>query len=231
MRLVTWNCCRGPYAKKGVLLDSLSPDVCVIQECGKPEVVSRQLLWFGENPRQGIAVAASGAYELRALPAIPEVPRYVIPVEVTGPSNFVLFAVWTLGKQSYPYVEAAVRAVDLYSGVIGNSPAVLMGDFNSNSIWDATHPKDHNHSALVARLRSLGLVSAYHHIRGETHGRESEATFYLHWKQARPYHIDYCFLPHEWARMISRVEIGSFEAWRAHSDHRPLLVDVAESVI
>lgn len=203
----------------------------MIQECAKPLAESPQRLWFGENPRQGIAVEAFGAYQLRALPVMADAPKYVLPVQVIGPRSFVLFAVWTLGKQTYPYVEAAARAVDLYRSVIAESPTVFVGDFNSNTIWDATHPRDLNHSSLVARLSSLGLVSAYHHARGETHGRESEATYYFHWKQERPYHIDYCFLPTAWANRITRVEIGAFEQWRPYSDHRPLLVEVAESVV
>ena len=229
MRIVTWNCCRGPYARKVPLLDPLAPDIRVIQECAKPLDDSRHRLWFGENARQGICVEASAAYQLRALPTVADAPKYLVPIEVSGPRSFVLFIVWTLGKQPYPYVEAAARAVDLYRDLIAGSPTLLVGDFNSNTRWDGTHPPTLNHTALVARLADLGLVSAYHHVRGEAHGLESEATYYFHWKKERPYHIDYCFLPFDWAGRIRQVEIGNFEDWRPYSDHRPLLVDVAEN--
>ncbi len=56
MRLVTWNCCRGAYAKKVPLLDPFEADIAVVQECAKPERESRTCLWFGNNPRQGLAV-------------------------------------------------------------------------------------------------------------------------------------------------------------------------------
>ncbi|HJW08314.1 MAG TPA: hypothetical protein VJ483_01695, partial [Holophagaceae bacterium] len=104
---------------------------------------------------------------------------------------------------------------------------VFLGDFNSNAIWDHEHPADRNHSAVVARLKSHGLVSAYHHQRQEAHGCENEPTFYLHWNEAKPFHLDYCFLPKTWARRIRNVEVGGFEAWKDHSDHRPLIVDLA----
>lgn len=52
MRLVTWNCCRGPYARKMPLLDALAPDIAVVQECAKPEFQSPNCLWFGDNPNK-----------------------------------------------------------------------------------------------------------------------------------------------------------------------------------
>ena len=95
-----------------------------------------QCLWFGDNPRQGIAVVASGSYRLRALPVIAGVPRYAIPVEVVGPTNFLLLAVWSKGGQDRPYVEAVVRAVELYRDLFSQYRTVLIGDLNSNAIWD-----------------------------------------------------------------------------------------------
>jgi hypothetical protein len=230
MRIVTWNCCRGPLGKKAPLLSALGPDISVLQECAKPGANTRNTLWFGDNPNIGLAVQASGGYSLRALPPIMETPKYVIPISVSGPREFTLFAVWTLGTRPFRYVEAAARAVDLYRDVIRTSPSVLMGDFNSNRIWDRTHRRGFNHSSLVQRLDDLGLVSAYHHQRKEEHGQESEPTFHLQKKKERPYHIDYCFLPRTWAEEIARVEIGDYETWRKHSDHMPLLVEVADGL-
>jgi hypothetical protein len=61
MRLVTWNCCRGPFEEKVALLNSLSPDVVVMQECGKPRAEDHQTLWFGDNPRTGLGLRAFGS--------------------------------------------------------------------------------------------------------------------------------------------------------------------------
>src|SRR5258708_31698936 len=103
MRLVTWNCCRGPYLKNASLLDVLAADIAVIQEAARPEAQTDQCLWLGDNPRQGIAVFTRGPYRIRALPAAAQVPRYVIPVEVTGPTSYLLIAVWSKGGQESPY--------------------------------------------------------------------------------------------------------------------------------
>ena len=228
MRLVTWNCCRGAYLKKASLLDPLAPDIAVIQECAKPATETDQCLWFGHNPRQGIAVFVNGPYRIRALPKVAGVPRYAIPVEVAGPTNFLLIAVWSKGGQASPYVEAVVRAVKLYRKLFAQYPTVLAGDLNSNAIWDSNHAADLNHSGLVKMLSELGLVSGYHFFHREAHGEEKQPTYYFQWKKQRPFHIDYCFIPKIWARRVQRVEVGSYADWKDRSDHRPLLVEIAD---
>src|SRR5271165_297011 len=184
MRLVTWNCCRGAYLKKAPLLNALAPDIGVIQECARPATATDQCLWFGDNPRQGVAVAANGRYRIFALPAVPGVPRYAIPVEVTGPNHFLLIAVWSKGGQDSPYVEGVVRAVELYRKLFTQYRTVLAGDLNSNATWDGDHRAGLNHSALVKMLSKLGLVSSYHFFHRESHGEEKQPTYYFQWKAA-----------------------------------------------
>lgn len=226
MRIVTWNACKGSFSLKAFLLNTIQPDIAVIQEIANPVKTDGQLLWFGDNQNQGLAVIARGEYELRPLQILEDVPKYVIPVAVEGPSSFVLFAVWTKGNQSMRYVRAASKAIDLYSSLFESRSVLMAGDFNSNAIWDNHHPAELNHSAMVQRLDDRGLASAYHHFFHEAHGSETRHTFYLHWNEARPYHIDYCFVPKRWARFISNVEIGPCPSWRQYSDHRPLIVDI-----
>jgi len=227
MRLATWNCCRGSFSKKVSLLGDMGLDVAVVQECAKPTAESDQCLWFGDNERQGIAVVAAGAYRVRKLPTAVDVPRFVFPVEVSGPISFSLLAVWSKGGQSFPYVEGVVRAAELYRDLIEAGPTVLIGDLNSNLIWDATHRKDRNHTALVNLLSDLGLVSAYHRFFGEPQGKETRPTHYFHWKEDRPFHIDYCFVPESWIPDLRGVEVGSYDRWKQHSDHRPLVVELS----
>jgi hypothetical protein len=227
VRLVTWNCCRGAYSTKTPLLDPLAADIAVFQECARPEIESETCVWFGDNPRQGIAVKASNEYTLRALPRV-DVPKFVFPLEVHGPEVFTLLAVWSKGGQKHRYVMGVVKAVQTYRTLFESAPTVLIGDLNSNAIWDSLHPEGLNHSALISLLSELGLVSSYHHFFGEAQGSETRPTCYLLWNKERPYHIDYCFVPKSWASRIQRVDIGSYEAWRQYSDHRPLLVDIVD---
>lgn len=231
MRLVTWYCCRGAFATKAPLLDQLSADVAVIQECARPAEESDTRLWFGDNPRQGIAIVSANGYKLRPQPVLPDIPKYCIPIEVYGPECFILLAVWSKTGQVFRYVRGVVKAVEAYKSSIEKHPTVVMGDTNSNAIWDRQHPKHLNHSALVGLLGSLGIESSYHKFFGEAFGAETRPTCYLYWKEHKPYHIDYCFVPKTWLDRIRLVEVGSYENWKTYSDHRPLLVDLMDSSV
>jgi hypothetical protein len=226
VRLVTWNCCRGSFTRKLPLLQSLDPDIAVVQECGKPNGEDLSCLWFGDNPRQGITLFANNGYRIHELPQVPEVPPYTIPLQVSGPRDFLLLAVWAKRHPTYPYIEGVVQAVEKYRNLIINQPTVILGDLNSNAIWDNHHPPLYNHSALVQLLAELGLVSSYHTFFDEVHGAETFPTYYFWWKQDRPFHIDYCFIPQTWAPQLRQVSVGGYDEWKRWSDHRPLVVDI-----
>src|SRR5690606_18453921 len=112
MRLVTWNCCRGRFERKVPLLAPLAFDVAVVQECSIPSQPDASTLWFGDNPTQGVAVVATPEYELAPLATDLELPRYVIPVQVSGPVSFLLLAVWTHREPTY--VDPLLRAIGLF---------------------------------------------------------------------------------------------------------------------
>jgi hypothetical protein len=183
------------------------------------------MLWFGNNPRQGIAVIASGAYRISAA-EIRDAPPYTFPVQVIGPTPFLLLAIWSQRNPDFRYVRAVIRAVEIYRDLIVSQRTVIAGDFNSNTIWDYKRPPDQNHSGLVCLLTSLGLVSAYHCFFREAQGEESRPTLYLRRDAEKPYHIDYCFIPKAWAKDLRSVAVGTDEPWARYSDHRPLVVDV-----
>lgn len=225
MRLATWNCCRGRFELKSAMLDGLLPDVAVLQEVARPQSAQAGVLWFGENPNIGMAVVARAPYRLASVPALPNVPKWVVPVAIDGPVSFLLFAVWTIHDQAFSYVRALASAMDQYSELLSKGSTVVMGDFNSNAIWDQDHPDDLNHTSVVSRFCRLDMVSSYDHHHGVSHGREADKTFYLRKKEDRGHHIDYCFVPRSWTNQLRDVQVGSFSEWSAASDHCPLVVD------
>ena len=230
LKLLTWNCCRGSFETKPPLVDHFNADISVFQEVSKPKVARANVLWFGKNPKIGMAIQARTPYSIKPLPALDGVPEYIVPIQVNGPQNFTLFAVWTKNDKALPYIRSLSTALDRYVDLLcQGAPVVVMGDFNSNAIWDKQHPKHLNHSSMVDRLDSVGLVSAYHQHSSFRHGEESDSTFYLYRKQEKGHHIDYCFLPKEWAGAISRVWIGTFQEFEAVSDHRPLIVEISQA--
>ena len=231
MRLTTWNCHHGSCEERLARLASISPDIAVLQECARPPFEVPGLLWFGDNPKKGISMFARAPYTLSAIPQDVTVPRYVIPIKVSGPTEFTLLAVWTLNDKPHQYIRAVAKALEAYNLLLRNAPAVAMGDFNSNAIWDGDHPADSNHSSVVERMTKLKLVSAYHSVRGEEHGSERENTYYHQWNPLKGFHIDYCFVPLAWQHRISDVQVGSYDDGKEQSDHRPLTVVIGKDGI
>ena len=225
MRLVTRNCNRGSVETKLPLLARFAPTLAILPECSCPKTESASSLWFGDPGRPGIAVnAAPGC---RITPIAPrDVPRYTFPIQVDGAVRFLLLVVWSKTDTDYRYVKAVVRAVECYRDLITAQPTVIIGDFNSNTIWDYKRPSDQNHSGLVRRLSALNMTSAYHSFYGEVHGEETRPTLYLLKQQQRPYHIDYCFIPDAWLSSVRSVEVGRYEDWIKFSDHTPPCIDI-----
>jgi hypothetical protein len=229
MRLVTWNCCTGPLQRKLAALDGLAADVAVVPESPKLRSESLRERWFGDNPKKGVAVLARPGFDLLPIQTEPGWPRHVIPIQVRGQTPFLLLAVWARNDKPDKYVRGVVRSIDVLTPLMTSQATVVMGDLNSNTIWDREHPEDQNHSALVARLESVGLISAYHSHFGEAQGAETRPTQFLWRHEDRPFHIDYCFVPRRWR--VRCVEVGAFADWRRLSDHMPLILDIDDGSV
>ncbi|MBA3432245.1 MAG: hypothetical protein H0U16_12295 [Actinobacteria bacterium] len=105
----------------------------------------------------------------------------------------------------------------------------MIGDFNSNAIWDRDHPQ-HSHSELVARFANLGMTSAYHRSTGDPQGQERLATHYFWRKPDRPFHIDHCFLSRSLVDAGFSFTLGAPKQWLGMSDHIPLILDLLPAV-
>jgi hypothetical protein len=231
MKLGTWNCCSGPLDKKLVAAQKIAADILVIPECPKLSKTSSHELWFGDNPRKGLAVIAGSDFVLERLELDIELPLYVIPIQVRAPVPFLLLAVWAKNEGADQYVRGVNRAVSLCEELIQSQPTVILGDFNSNTIWDSSHPKNQNHSSLVSRLNSLGLESSYHTHFSEQQGQESRPTFFMYRHETKPYHIDYGFIPAKWCAVLRSVKVGTFDEWGEISDHMPLTLEIEVGAI
>lgn len=241
MRLVFWNCNMALHRKMDALM-ALAPDIAVISECAEPETLASRggpefcagtCVWMGENNNKGLGVFSLGAHRLtRAAPFHPTL-RYVLPVHVTGPEKFNLMAVWAQnasgGNTRKHQLGPFRRAVSKYRDFLDRDPCIIGGDFNNNRIWDKPGWRM-NHMTKVARLRELGLVSAYHALTGEAQGQEATPTHY--WrdrtKDGPTYHIDYVFVPEHRLPAITHFSVGTFEDWCGAklSDHVPLVIDI-----
>jgi endonuclease/exonuclease/phosphatase family metal-dependent hydrolase len=122
------------------------------------------------------------------------------------------------------YVGQLALAITRYRDFIGANPTIIVGDFNSNQLWDRK-PRIGNHSWVVETLKQQGLVSVYHAWSGEAHGEETAKTWYMYRKRETIYHIDYCFVPQSWLTRLHSFAVGEVELWLALSDHLPLFVE------
>jgi exonuclease III len=221
MRIVTWNCCRGPLDKKLAALEELLPDIAVLSEATRPAEETEQVLWFPADASSfGIQVRARGEYKIKRLPAA-DLPNCVVPVHVEGPLNFNLLAVWTWPAPSY--IKAFMNGITAYSGLLNSGDTVVAGDFNGTPASDKPGTRM-KWSMAFAKLHEADLVSAYHHANAVQFGDERHATHHFLRKSERKFHIDYCFVPKAWTEKPLEVTIYAGPDWKSLSDHFPILV-------
>ena len=223
LRLATWNCCRSSIAKAADAVAALDASLTVLQEARRPAGVSPGQLWIGDNPLNGLAVVPGPGFRVTLGRVVAGAPWSIAPVKVSGPIDLRLLLVWT--RQEHKYIEGLDAALTAYARFLRAGPAVVLGDFNANAIWDGPRRKT-DFSRVARRLADqFGLVSAYHAKTGEAFGAETTATHYFWRRRDRPFHIDYCFVPARWAEGDLSVSVLDRPPWDALSDHRPLVVD------
>ena len=218
MRIVAWNCRRGPLAVKRAALAALDADVVVLSEAPRPKAAEPDLLWFGTG-KFGVAVAAREPFRVTPFPQ--QIVPCVYPVAVDGPERFTLLAVWTWPAPSYR--EALMNGLLAYHDL--PRPWVVAGDFNGNVCFDRPRQKLKWRDSFD-RLEAAGLVSSYHTFAGATPGAEPVPTHYFRTHRDEPFHIDYCYVPAAWMDRVESVDIAPFEAFASLSDHRPITVTV-----
>ncbi|MDR7209254.1 hypothetical protein [Flavobacterium piscis] len=150
-----------------------------------------------------------------------------MPIAVTGGKiDFTLFAIWANNPQDKDgqYVTQVWKAINYYEGLIKENKTILIGDFNSNTIWDKPR-REGNHSTVVNKLETKKIFSAYHLYFNQIQGKEEHPTLYMYRHENKPYHIDYCFASSDFISMLESVEVGNYPDWKDHSDHKPLIVN------
>lgn len=233
MKIVTWNC-NMAYRKKADFILTQKPDILIVPECEHPDKLlfsvdtqkPTDTLWFGKNQNKGLAIFSYSDYRFRVLDNHNQDLKMIIPIAVTGGQfDFTLFAIWANNPvdREGQYIEQIWKAIHYYDSLLTNTKTILLGDFNSNKIWDRQH-KEKNHSSVVKLLEDKGIFSTYHLYYKQTQGAEKHPTLYMYRHKDKPYHIDYCFVSADIAEKIKSVEIGDYDFWTKYSDHVPVIV-------
>ena len=234
MKLITWNC-QGAFRKKADNILHHKPDILIVQECEHPDKLGfdthiqkpNDYCWHGDNPHKGLGIYSYSNYRFELLSVFNPEFRYILPFRVTGNGkSFILFAIWAMDNKDNRdarYIGQIWLAINYYINLL-DSTIILIGDFNSNKIWDY---KDRvgNHSDVVKRLEDKNIFSIYHRYFDAKQGKEKHPTFFLQRNQQKPYHIDYCFASEDIVDKVNDVEVGTYENWIKHSDHAPLVIN------
>ena len=226
------------FRKKAEFILTHKPDILVIPECEHPDKlkfnagtpIPNDTLWFGTNQHKGLGIFSYSNYKFRLHDNYDPAYKMIIPIAITnGEFDFNLFAIWANNPTDPDgqYVEQVWKAIHHYENLLTNNQAILIGDFNSNTIWDRKY-RAGNHSNVVKFLEERGIRSCYHLHHKQVQGKEKHPTLYLYRHQDKPYHLDYCFVSADIANKIKSVEIGDFDFWIKYSDHVPVMVTIGK---
>jgi endonuclease/exonuclease/phosphatase family metal-dependent hydrolase len=224
LRLVAWNCHHGSVSSRFAELESFVPAIVFLQECSPIDAHDSIRSCVGQrvNGRKAIALGSlTTDYNLTRLRARPHRGQAVVAATVAGPVSFTALGIWSRGPR---YVDDVMRTLKAYDRVLRAGPTVVMGDLNSGSDLTREQSPSKGHARIVTALADLGLVSAYHTFHQVQHGCERHPTYRHQHNPAKPWHIDFCFVPANWN--LLDVEVLDGKEWRARSDHLPLKVDV-----
>ena len=224
------------FRKKATFILEYNPDILIVPECEHPDKLTidfgkqkpTNILWFGSNQNKGLAVFSFNKYTLRVLESHNPELKLIIPIAVSSELfDFTLYAIWA-NHPTDPdgkYIEQVWKAINQYDEFLSNKQTMLIGDFNSNTIWDKKS-RIGNHTDVVNRLREKEIFSSYHLFHKQIQGKEMHPTIYMYRHKNKPYHIDYCFVSKDLADRITNVEVGDYDYWSKFSDHMPVIVSI-----
>ncbi len=236
MKIITWNC-NMAFRNKAQFILMEEPDILIVPECEHPDKLvfktdtkrPTDTLWFGTNLNKGLAIFSYSSLRFKVLEEHCEDFQTIIPISVTGGAfEFNLFAIWANNPHDHDghYIEQVWKAIHHYEKLLSDKPTLLVGDFNSNTIWDRKH-RESNHSNVVKYLEEKNIFSSYHLFHNQSQGKEQHPTLYMYRHEDKPYHIDYCFMSNDLIEKLQAVEIGDYNHWISYSDHVPLIVTLS----
>jgi len=222
------------YRRKANLLLVHKPDIVVIPECEHPDKLKfepgipapNDIFWSGSNQNKGLGIFSYSNFKFQLSDLHNPGFRIILPLIVKNKKQeFTLLAIWANNPQDkgYQYVGQVWKAINFYSGLLKNKKTMLVGDFNSNTIWDKPR-RESNHSTVVDLLENKGIHSTYHKFFSQEQGKEKHNTLFMYRHENKSYHIDYCFASTDLIKKLTSVEIGAHSNWSKHSDHTPLII-------
>ena len=245
LRILSYNIRRGGAGREqplAAVIRSVTPDIVVLEEATRPDVVERIARDAGMNQwsaRAGKSLAFMSRHPVAAFAARqPAISRHAfLEIEpsttswrVFGVHLSAVHAAWTERRRLLE-LRALLRGV----AATGKGPHVLIGDFNTVAPGDIFDPRK-----LPRRLRALVWLSGGH-IRWRTIATVLAAGYVDSFRQLHPddvgytlptpdphVRLDYAFVPGTFAQHVRSCEIVRTPDVAAASDHFPLLLEIGE---
>ena len=225
MKIVTWNC-NLKFAKKFEHLESMNPDICIIQECEKLKedyFPNAKFFWTGRIENKGLGVLIkNGSASLDPI----HNPNLINFLPIRS-DDIKILGVWAYNHRAKKFGDdvsgETIQAIEFYKEwlIDKNLPCVFGGDFNNSVIWDKPNNQN-NFQNINSKLEDLGFNSAYHSQTADQFGSEETATFFHTKQESKKYHIDYLYLK---SLKSSSIELGKYKDWIKLSDHVPIMVE------
>ena len=245
MRILSYNIRRGGGGREVALasvIRAVHPDIVVLEEATRPDVVERLALDTGMrhwSSKAGKSLAFMSRDAVASFAAHrPPISRHAFLEIIPATTTWRVFAVhlsavhaaWTERRRMFE-LRALLRAV----GTHQKGPHILIGDFNTvapGDIFDV--------SRLPRRLRALVWLSGGH-IRWRTIATVLAAGYVDSFRQLHPedlgytlptpdphVRLDYAFVPGAFVQHVRSCEIVKTPDVPSASDHFPLLVELEE---
>ena len=174
------------FRKKAAHILLHKPDIIVVPECEHPDKLKFDdtlpkptgILWQGTNKNKGLGIFSYNGFSIKLIRTHNPELKIILPVRVTGNGQkFTLLAIWANNPTDPDgqYVEQVWKAIHHYKKILSKTNTILIGDFNSNSIWDRKY-RIGNHSHVVEWLQLKGITSSYHHYFNQKQGEEKHPT-------------------------------------------------------
>jgi exodeoxyribonuclease III len=245
VRILSYNIRRGGIGRESPLasvIRAVEPDVVVLEEATRPEIVERLARDTGMrqwSSRAGKSLAFMSRVPVGLFAAHrPAISRHAFLEIVPTTTNWRVFGVhlsavhaaWTERRRLFE-LRALMRAIAEHQ----QGPHVLIGDFNTVAPGDIFDVR-----RLPTRLRALVWLSGGN-LRWRTIATVLAAGYVDAFRQLHPQdlgftlptpnphvRLDYAFVPGAFAQHVRSCDIVRTPEAASASDHFPLLLDVDE---
>ena len=243
VRILSYNIRHGGTGRESALADvirSADPDVVVLQEATKPNVIERLAETTGLTHWGSKAGESLGYLSRQPIDHVewrkPRVSRHaflqIVPAGATwrivGVHLSAVHAAWTEQRRRYE-LRALLLAIQQHQ----HGPHVLVGDFNTLAPGELL-----DFSKLPARLRALVWLSGGR-VRWRTIQGVLDAGYIDAFRALQPdlvgytfptwephVRLDYLFVPRPCVGRVTRCQVFSASHVREASDHFPLLAEL-----